>query len=69
MSAAEYIKALGIGKCRINVPEERKAVKSKKKSGTGFKEVMDKEMEKLHDALEADPAGKGGMQCLQKRKQ
>lgn len=35
MSAAEYIKVLRIGKCRINAPAERKAVKSKKKSGTG----------------------------------
>lgn len=46
MSVAEYIKVLRIGKCRINVPAERKAVKGKKKSGTEFKEIMDKEMEK-----------------------
>lgn len=52
MSVEEYITVLGIGKCRVNVPEERKKAKSEKKQGTSFKEIMDKEMVKLYGTSE-----------------
>ena len=48
MSVAEYIQVLGISKCRVNVPVERKTVKGERKHETSFKEIMDKEMEKLY---------------------
>lgn len=52
MSVAEYIKVLGISKCRVNVPAESKTVKGEKKHETSFKEIMDKEMEKLYGTSE-----------------
>ena len=52
MSVLEYIKVLGISKCRVNVPAESKTVKGKKKHETSFKEIMDKEMEKLYGTSE-----------------
>ena len=52
MSVAEYIKVLGISKCRVNVPAERKTVKGERKHETSFKEIMDKEMEKLYGKSE-----------------
>lgn len=52
MSVAEYIKVLGISKCRVNVPAERKTAKGEKKHETSFKEIMEKEMEKLYGTSE-----------------
>ena len=57
MSVEEYITVLGIGKCRVNAPEERKKAKSEKKQGTSFKEFVDREMEKLYGTSEQTNEG------------
>lgn len=47
MPLSEYIKVLGIGKCRIMAKDNSQVNKPGKKSdGEGFKEVFDAEMEK-----------------------